>query len=324
MSAKQEDIGNIPKEESDRWILLQDIIQRENDYLYGLQILRFLYKYRIVLDASTVVRTSSLSSSSFISQNFPGCEDIYYVNKTLLYDPLKSLQLSQGSWLAQAWDIFQNWLNHARQLYIDFASRYVILAHALQAEAERDATFSRLLEQSRRHRLSRKLGWDFYLKSPITQIQRYRFSLGALLNKLDRSEARHEFDKLEQILRDLDIVLNLCNMAVAESNAKLEIEELRSQMGNAGQRILHDSVQILHRQSMNYKENRFREKIPVHVLVLGKPDLSIIVLKKRSKRDNVNEVAREVIVEVSVFPLVKWKEVLNPCAASWSYPSASR
>lgn len=85
-SIKGEDIEHVSQIEVDRQEIIHEFINTESHYLRSLQVLRYFYKERI--DPSY----KSLSDrESFAIPNFPGCENIYDANKTLLYDPLKSL-----------------------------------------------------------------------------------------------------------------------------------------------------------------------------------------------------------------------------------------
>lgn len=124
-SIKRTDIQFVPQIEVERQNIIHEFINTEHRYLRSLQVLRYLYKYRMVLDLwPTRIGWPPPLNASFASRNFSGCEDIYHANKTLLYDPLKLRQLSEGPWLSQFWDIFQNWLSQSGDFYIEYASTH--------------------------------------------------------------------------------------------------------------------------------------------------------------------------------------------------------
>lgn len=68
-----------------------------------------------------------------------------------------------------------------------------------------------------------------------------------------------------------------CEVAVRQSSEKAEIDDLRSRMGDAGQRVLPVGVEILHSQYMLYR-GRWNTHL-VTVLEIRNPDRAVIVLK---------------------------------------------
>jgi hypothetical protein len=294
------DIEGVRKIEVDRQHFFQEIITSESRYLRSLQVLRYLYKYRLVLDLPMTELAGHSHNLSFISRNFPGCEDIYHANKTLLYDPLKSRQSSEGPWLSTLWDIFQNWLKQSGDFYIEYASLYPKVNYAVRKEAKQNARFSRFLDQSREHRLSERLVWDYYLKSPLTRLQRYCQLLQAVLRGSDRSDPRHKCGELEQLIEDMRGFVARCDVAIKQSSEEVEIDDLRSRMGDAEQRILPDDTEIQLTQMVIYRESRFRDIADAMILVIRKPDRFVVVLKEVSRPKAISESSLEVLAEVSV------------------------
>lgn len=153
------------------------------------------------------------------------------------------------------------------------------------------------------------LTWLAYLRSPLERVQRYLKLLGSILKRSDKSNPRHKFGELEKLTENMRVFGARCEVAVRQSFEKAEIDDLRSRMGDAGQRILPVGVEILHSQKMSYMgwwNGHF-----VTVLEIRKPDRAVIVLKDvpRSKARIKSTLA--VLAEVSVpNPPIK-------CIAQW-------
>lgn len=121
------------------------------------------------------------------------------------------------------------------------------------------------------------LTWLAYLRSPLERVQRYLKLLGSILKRSDKSNPRHKFGELEKLTENMRVFGARCEVAVRQSFEKAEIDDLRSRMGDAGQRILPVGVEILHSQKMSYMgwwNGHF-----VTVLEIRKPDRAVIVLK---------------------------------------------
>ena len=86
---KAADIKDVSRKETTRQNVLYEVIYTEFLSLRNQQITRYLYKYRLFLDLSMSSSASLNPNLEYIISNFPGYEDIYHANKTLLYDPLR-------------------------------------------------------------------------------------------------------------------------------------------------------------------------------------------------------------------------------------------
>lgn len=248
--------------------IIHEFINTESHYLRSLQVLRYVYKVRI----DPFYKPLS-DRESFAIPNFPGCENIYHANKTLLYDPLKSRQLSEGPWVSEFWDIFQNWLSQSGDFYIEHASVYPVVKVYMNTKAG----CSRVLDKCLDDPLSGGLTWLAYLRSPLERVQRYLKLLGSILKRSDKSNPRHKFGELEKLTENMRVFGARCEVAVRQSSEKAEIDDLRSRMGDAGQRVLPVGVEILHSQYMLYR-GRWNTHL-VTVLEIRNPDRAVIVLK---------------------------------------------
>lgn len=286
------DVEGVPNMELQRQKILHEIITSEDAYLRSLQVVRYLYKYRLILD-------SSVTKGFSANPTFPGCEDIHHANMTLLYDPLKSRQSSEGPWLSSFWDIFQNWLRQSGDFYMKYCSLYPMLYYDVR-KAKQDARCSRFLDQSREHPLSQKLDWECYLKKPLQRVQRYHLLLHAVLINSDRSNPKHGCSELEQLIEDLGSFVVRCDLMIRQSSAKVEIQDIRSRMGDVGQRVLADDTEVQLTERMLYRESRLRDMTEVTILVIRKPDRFVVILKEVSRPKAISEKALEVLADVSI------------------------
>ena len=136
------------------------------------------------------------------------------------------------------------WLRQSQHLYINVASRCPIVEHAVRIETRRNVGFSRLLDQSFQHLLSRKLPWESYLKSPLTRLQRYCLLLKAILEMSDKVDAKHEYVKLNRLIQGLRVVASCYEALLVQGSNEVQIKELRSRIGDSGNHILPDNIEI--------------------------------------------------------------------------------
>ena len=289
-SIRLTDLENVRKTEVERQNFMHEIITSESWFLHSLQVLRYFYIYRLKLDFS-IRKKATLE--------FPGSEDIYHANKTLLYDPLKSRQASDGPWLSTVSDIFHNWLKQSGVFYVKYASRHPVVSYDVRKEAKENARFSLFLDQSREQRHSERLTWDSFAKSPFTRLEKYCLLLQTILKNSDPSDPSHGCGKLEQLIEDMRGLVARCDVALKQSSERVEISDLRNRLGDVEMRILPDNVEIQLTQKLFYKESLFRDMVEVIVLAIRKPVSSVMVLKEIS-RDKVSfESDLEVLADVS-------------------------
>ena len=233
---------------------------------------------------------TTTTNPSFTGDFFLGCRNIYHANKTLLYDPLKSRQSSEGPWLSAFWDIFQNWLKQSARFYIECARLFPTVYRDIHEEARQNAKFSRFLDQGSEHRLSDGLSWDSHFKSLMTRIPRYVLLLNIVLKCSDKSDTMHKYSELEQLIQDLWEFGTIYGV-------KFEVDKYRLWLGDAGQRILPQDLEIQFARLMLYRESQHQDMVDVEILVIRKPDRFVAVLK-RTQADPYSP--RKVLAEVSV------------------------
>jgi RhoGEF domain len=247
-------------------------------------VLRYIYKHRFSLDLS--LQTSLAISDRKTNEDiFPGCEDIYNANQTLLYDELKSRQSVEGPWMSSLWDIFDNWVTQADKFYIKYAMGYPQTSRTIQKLDKDSPAFSRFLEQSRQHPLSGRLPWDNFVKSPLMRIHRYSILLNSVLKLSDRANPKHSCDLLELLIKRLKELAVRCSIALSKAEMKITATEIRASLvpGKASSMLSADA-EIEYDGELVLKEDR---TIPwltnVRVLVLGAPNPGAIILKEGPK-----------------------------------------
>ncbi|KAL8861213.1 MAG: hypothetical protein Q9178_002429 [Gyalolechia marmorata] len=290
--------------------LFHELIVTEHLYLRLLQSFRYLYKQRMMLDFSP--RTFGGPEPSEVIRtiaNFTSFEDIFHAHRTLLYDPLKSRQSTEGPWLSTFWDILRNWMNQSVDVYIQYITLFPTVHSVWRQEERRNPTFSRFLRESSEHKLSYGCSWESYLRTPIARLQEYPLLLHQILKASDKLNPNHHCDDLEGLIKDLKGLLVRCDAALKQSLQKAEVGDLRSQMPGSGQRLLPENSEVHFRQWMVLDRGRFQDKwmlldrgrfqdkLTVMVLVIRKPG-RIVVLRKASIAPAIGENAYEVLFEV--------------------------
>ena len=291
------DLESFPESEVKRQVLLHAIIASESHYLQSLQAVRVLYKYRLILDSSMMAEPNS---SNDINNIFPSYENMYYANKTLLYEPLKSRQSSEGPKLSAVWDIIRNWWEQSKYFYINYALYHPIVKYAVQREAKQNIRFSRLIYQSGEHRLGAALDWDSCFKAPFTRMKRYLQLLHMVLLQSDESNPRHRYRELEELIEELSNYFVICKDALYQI-AKIKTIKLLSLLEDAGQLILLDDSSVCFDENMFYGEkegSKLQDMLGVAILVIREPE-SIVVLR-RVYQTGADRSTAEVLVEVRV------------------------
>ena len=84
--------------------------------------------------------------------------------------------------------------------------------------------FKAFLEGARNNKMSKKLGWDTFLKAPITRLQRY----GLLLSTVHKNmtQASEEKTNLQTAIDEIKAVTVECDTKVAEMGRKVDLSDL--------------------------------------------------------------------------------------------------
>ena len=166
--------------------------------------------------------------NGFLRDVFGKLGAIKKANEEYLLPQLKYRQQEQGPFILGFSDIFREWIRRAKAAYIEYASAFPRATFVVRQEADRNMLFRTFLEQGRAHEISKKLGWDTYLKAPITRLQRYSLLLSVVHGKmLHESE---EKTNLQAAMEEIRAVTMECDARVAEMNRKVDLTDLQTKL----------------------------------------------------------------------------------------------
>lgn len=223
---KKEDIETHDKKEIERQNVLHEIVTSEDLYISQLDVLRVLYRDRLSSAQPAIVPTKKLAT--FLREVFGGVDKVKKVNQDYLLGQLKYRQTEQGPWIAGFSDIFREWIRKARPVYVEYASNFPRADYLMRREVERNISFKSFLDQAREDKRSVRLGWDNYLKAPITRLQRYSLLLSTVQkNMLKDSE---EKNNLVYALDEIRAATFECDSKFAEMTKKMELIEMQTKL----------------------------------------------------------------------------------------------
>jgi hypothetical protein len=222
----KEQIESANKKDVLRQNNLHEIVTTEDDYMDQLNVIRVLYRDQLQRWQPPIIDHKRISL--FIHDVFGKVDAVKKVNEDFLLAQLKYRQQEQGPWIIGFSDIFREWVRKAKAAYIDYAASFPNASFLVRKEAERNMLFKQFLDQARENEQSKRLGWDTYLKSPITRLQRYSLMLATVhKNMLQETE---EKTNLQSAIDEIRTVTLECDAKVAEMSKKVELLELGSKL----------------------------------------------------------------------------------------------
>lgn len=223
---KKENVESVPKKEVERQNVLHEIVQTEDLFMEQLNVLRTLYRDTLQNAQPPLISPKRLRG--FLRDVFGKVDAVKKANEDFLLPQLKYRQQEQGPWIAGFSDIFREWIRKAKGAYIDYAAAFPAANLLVRQEAERNILFRTFLDNVRNNKLSNKLGWDTYLKAPITRLQRYSLLLNTVYNQTpqDSEEKRN----LQIAIDEIKIVTLECDARVAEMTRKVGLTDLQSKL----------------------------------------------------------------------------------------------
>ncbi|KIW51602.1 hypothetical protein PV05_10306 [Exophiala xenobiotica] len=223
---KKEDIETHEKKEIERQNVLHEVVTSEDLYISQLDVLRVLYRDRLSAAQPPIIPTKKLPG--FLKEAFGGVDKVKKVNQDYLLGQLKYRQTEQGPWIVGFSDIFREWIRKARPVYVEYASNFPRADYLMRREAERNIHFKSFLDQAREDKRSNRLGWDNYLKAPITRLQRYSLLLSTVQkNMVKESE---EKNNLAFALDEIRAATFECDSKFAEMTKKMELIEMQTKL----------------------------------------------------------------------------------------------
>ena len=214
------------KKDVERQNILHEVVTTEDSYMDQLNVLRMLYRDELAKSQPPIITPKK--REGFLRDVFGKADAIKQVNEDHLLSQLKYRQQEQGPWIVGFSDIFREWIRKAKTAYIGYAESFPNATFLVRQEAERNIMFREFLDVVRENERSKRLGWDTYLKAPITRLQRYTLLLSTIAkNMLQDSE---EKNNLKIAIDEIKTVTLDCDMRVAEMSKKVELAELASKL----------------------------------------------------------------------------------------------
>jgi hypothetical protein len=163
-----------------------------------------------------------------LKEVFGGVDKVKKVNQDYLLGQLKYRQTEQGPWIVGFSDIFREWIRKARPVYVEYAANFPRADYLIRREAERNLQFRNFLDQVRADPRSNRLGWDNYLKSPITRLQRYSLLLSTIQKHMVKDS--EEKNNLAFALDEIRAAKFECDSRFAEMTKKMELIEMQTKL----------------------------------------------------------------------------------------------
>lgn len=223
---KKEDVEGIDKKEVELQNILHEIVQTEEGYMESLDVLVRLYRDPLSLPESTIINPKRVKR--FLTDVFGKVDPVKKANEEHLLPQLKYRQMEQGPWVKGFSDIFRQWIRKAKVAYIEYAAGFPGAILLIRQEIERNLDFRAFIERSRSHKMSNKLGWDNYIKAPITRLQRYSLLLQTVHKTM--KQASEEKTNLQTAIDEIKAVTLECDHRVAEMQTKVDLLDLNQKL----------------------------------------------------------------------------------------------
>jgi len=267
------------KKEFERQCNLREIISKEDSFLFGLDLLGKMYRDQLAKANPPIISSKRLPG--FLKDVFGLVEKVKKVNEEFLAPQLKYREKEQGPWVAGFSDIFREFIRRARPIYVDFAARYPKADQMIRDEEKRNPAFATFLAERQRQNASR-LGWDSYMKSPITRLQRYILALETVMKLStqqndEKTNLAFAIDELKATAHDADVRVNEVNKQLELTALEKKIR-LRKHPGDEVDLALnHLGRSIILRGDLQRLGGKGMSWVPTHAilfdhyLVLAKP-----------------------------------------------------
>jgi hypothetical protein len=223
---KKEDIVGASPKEVERQNILHEIVQGEDAYMRRLDVLRELYRDRLISAQPPVIPPKKIAK--FVKDVFSKVDAVKKANEEHLLPQMKYRQQEQGPWVVGFSDIFREWIRKAKQPYIEYSSSFPYANFLMRQEAEKNVLFRTFLDDARNNKLSNKLDYATFLKGPITRLQHYGLLIDTVLKKsaIDNEEKRNLMIAREEI----KAVTLECDTRVAEMARKVDLNDLQAKL----------------------------------------------------------------------------------------------
>ncbi|KAL8936238.1 MAG: hypothetical protein Q9216_005037, partial [Gyalolechia sp. 2 TL-2023] len=280
----KETIDQTDRKEIERQNILHEIITTEDSFMDQLNVLRVLYRDELKKWEPPIIAPKR--KDSFLNEVFGRADAIKQVNEDHLLAQLKYRQQEQGPWITGFSDIFREWVRKARAAYIGYAEDFPKASFLVRQEADRNILFRQFLDQMRENERSKRLGWDTYLKSPITRLQRY----GLLLSSVQKTMVQDSEEKsnLQTAIEEIKTVTLECDSKVAEQGKTVTLSELQSKlvlrpgMEKVKLNLTHLGREIIHQGDLQRVGGSRFSWLDIHAILF---DHYLVLAKTITQRD---------------------------------------
>ena len=223
---KKEDLEGRDRKDIERQNVLHEVVTTEEGYIASLDVVRLIYRDQLQTATPPVI--SEKKRNSFIKEVFGLVDRVKKINQDYLLGRLKYRQNEQGPWIVGFSDIFREWIRRARSVYVEYATNYPRADFLIRREAERNLQFRQFLDTAQQDARSGRLGWDNFLKSPITRLQRYSLLLATVHKNMVKDS--EEKMNLAFALDEVRAATHECDTKFAEMEKKMKLHEYAAKL----------------------------------------------------------------------------------------------
>ncbi|KAF1988900.1 hypothetical protein K402DRAFT_22308 [Aulographum hederae CBS 113979] len=298
---KMEDLQNVDKKKIDYQNIMYEVVQKEETYMKNLMVLQQLYRDALRNAQPAILPPKKLEA--FINDAFGKVDDVKNVNEEYLLPQLKYRQQEQGPWVIGFSDIFREWIRKAKNAYIAYAAAFPRATFKIREEKEKNMLFKNFIDTVAKDPRSNRLGWDNFLKSPITRLQQYGLLLQSALLKM--REDSQEKTNLALAIEEIRLVTNECDARVGEMDRKVSLTylqnklQLRPDMSRVELNLEHLGRELLYQGDLQRMgQNKF-SWVDQHALLF---DHYLVLAKTIIQRNSDGSVKSE-MYDVSRLPI---------------------
>ena len=220
------DIEGVDRKAIERQNVLHEIVTSEDTYIDQLDVLRVLYRDTLAKTNPPIMDPKR--REAFLRDVFNRADVVKQVNEDYLLGQLKYRQQEEGPWIKGFSDIFREWIRKARTAYVEYSTNYPNANLRIRQESERNVLFRQFLEHMRDNEKSKRLGWDTYLKAPITRLQRYSLLLSTVHKHM--VEESEEKTNLGVAVEEIKAVTRECDSRVDDMGKHVQLSELAAKL----------------------------------------------------------------------------------------------
>ncbi|KAK5725773.1 Rho guanine nucleotide exchange factor [Elasticomyces elasticus] len=216
---KKADMEGRSKQEVEHQNVMFEILESEHQFINNLGVLSRLYVDPL-LNAWPKIMDKP---SKFVDQAFASLNAIREAHERHVYLPMLACWEREGAWAKFTPEPFAALAKSAEATYVSFSQNFNLAQATIQDELSNNPQFRQFIETRRQHPWSQKLGWDSYLKIPLTRLQRYRLLL-AVLGRTTSSPS----DKADTVMADSKIVplLTMVESALRHGQLRLQLKPM--------------------------------------------------------------------------------------------------